>query len=94
MAQVGKERKVPQRKCIACSERGDKKQLMRIVKNKDGEVFIDPTGKANGRGAYIHLSEDCLNKAIKNHLLERSFKASVPKELFDQLKEELLKIEK
>ena len=94
MAQVGKERKVPQRKCIACSERWDKKQLMRIVKNKDGEVFMDPTGKANGRGAYIHLSEDCLNKAIKNHLLERSFKASVPKELFDKLKEELLKIEK
>lgn len=94
MAQPVKQKKVPQRKCIACSDRGDKKQLMRIVKNKDGEIFMDPSGKANGRGAYVHLSEECLNKAINHHLLEKSFKKSIPQELYDKLKEELDKIEK
>lgn len=48
-----KVKKVPQRKCIACQERDSKKGLIRIVKNKEGEIFLDPTGKANGRGAYI-----------------------------------------
>ena len=94
MAQAPKQRKIPQRKCIACSDRGEKKQLMRIVKNKEGEIFMDPTGKANGRGAYVHLSEECLEKAIKDHLLEKSFKSSIPQDLYDKLKEELIKLEK
>lgn len=94
MAQVQKQRKIPQRKCIACSERGDKKQLIRIVKNKEGEVFVDPSGKANGRGTYIHLSEECIEKAMTNKLIEKSFKTSIPEEVFDRLKEELIKIEK
>ena len=48
-----KTKKVPQRKCIACQERDSKKGLIRIVKNKEGQIFLDPIGKANGRGAYI-----------------------------------------
>lgn len=94
MTQATKQRKVPQRKCIACSERGDKKQLIRIVKNKEGEIFVDPSGKANGRGAYVHLSEECIDRAKNNKLIEKAFKTSIPQEVFDRLKEELKKIEK
>ena len=59
-------KKVPQRKCIACQDRDNKKELIRIVKNKEGEIFIDLTGKANGRGAYICKDCECLKKAIKS----------------------------
>ena len=61
-----KTKKVPQRKCIACQERDSKKGLIRIVKNKEGQIFLDPIGKANGRGAYICKDAECLKKAIKS----------------------------
>ena len=48
-----KQKKVPQRKCIVCQTRDAKKGLIRVVKNKENEIFIDPTGRANGRGAYV-----------------------------------------
>ncbi|MDO4710887.1 MAG: YlxR family protein [Peptostreptococcaceae bacterium] len=82
-----KQRKIPQRKCVACNERDDKKQLMRIVKNKEGEIFLDPGGKANGRGTYIHLSRECIERAIKTKAIERSIKADLPREIYDLLKE-------
>lgn len=88
-----KTKKVPQRKCIVCSDRTDKKKLMRIVKNKDGEIFIDPTFKANGRGAYICESMECLEKAIKAKALNRAFKMEIGQEVYGGLKEELEKIE-
>ena len=69
-----KVKKVPQRKCIACQERDFKKGLMRIVKNKESQIFLDPTGKANGRGAYICKDAECLKKAIKSKALNRAFK--------------------
>lgn len=87
MTQAPKQRKIPQRKCIACGLRGDKKQLIRIVKNKEGEIFLDPSGKANGRGTYIHLAQDCIEKAMKTKAIERSFKVEVPQEVFEKLKE-------
>lgn len=93
MAQVLKQRKIPQRKCVACGERGDKKILMRIVKNKDGEIFLDPGGKANGRGTYVHLSKECIAKCEKTKAIEKSFKTMIPKEIYDALKEELGKVE-
>ncbi len=94
MTQAPKQKKIPQRKCVACSDRESKKQLMRIVKNKEGQIFVDSSGKANGRGAYVHLSEECIDKTIKGHLIEKAFKSTVPSELYDRLKEELQKIEK
>jgi len=83
-----KTKKVPQRKCIACQERDSKKGLIRIVKNKEGQIFLDPIGKANGRGAYI-----CLKKAIKSKALNRAFKIEVPNEVYENLLEELQKYE-
>lgn len=94
MAKVMKQRKIPQRKCVACGERGDKKSLMRIVKTKEGNIFLDPTGKANGRGTYLHLTNECLEKSIKTKAIQRSFEIEVPEEIFKELSKEVEKIEK
>lgn len=84
-----KQKKIPQRKCIACQERDSKKGLMRIVKTKEGEIFLDPTGKANGRGAYICKDTECLKKAIKTKALNKAFKMEVPDSVYENLLKEL-----
>ena len=84
-----KQKKIPQRKCIACQERDSKKGLIRIVKNKDGQIFLDPSGKANGRGAYICKDVECLKKAIKTKALNKTFKIEVPNEVYESLLKEL-----
>ena len=84
-----KQKKVPQRKCIACQERDAKKGLIRVVKTKEGQIFLDPTGKANGRGAYICKDVECLKKAIKSKALNRAFKMEVPSDVYDNLLKEL-----
>lgn len=87
-------KKVPQRKCIACQDRESKKEFIRIVKNKDGEIFLDPSGKANGRGAYICKSSECLKKAIKTKALNKAFKVEVSNEVYEKLLAELEAYEK
>ncbi|MDK2563307.1 YlxR family protein [Romboutsia sedimentorum] len=84
-----KQKKIPQRKCIACQERDSKKGLIRIVKNKDGKIFLDESGKANGRGAYICRDVECLKKAIKTKALNKSFKIEVHNEVYENLLKEL-----
>ncbi|GIM30809.1 RNase P modulator RnpM [Paraclostridium bifermentans] len=84
-----KVKKVPQRKCIACQDRDNKKELIRIVKNKEGHIFLDKTGKANGRGAYICNCSECLKKAIKSNALSRAFKMEIPEEVYESLIKEL-----
>lgn len=86
-------RKVPTRKCIGCGESREKKDLVRIVRSKDGEISIDATGKKNGRGAYICKSAQCLSKAIKGKGLERSFKMSMPQSVYELLEKEMEKLE-
>lgn len=83
------QKKVPLRKCLGCQEMKNKKNLIRVVKTQDDEFFIDSTGKKNGRGAYICPSKECLEKAIKNKGLERSFQVKIPDEVYEQLKEGL-----
>ena len=80
-----KVKKIPQRKCIVCQDRDSKKELMRIVKNKEGEIFLDPSGSANGRGAYICKDSECLKKAIKTKALNRAFKVEVSDEVYEKL---------
>lgn len=87
-------KKVPQRKCIVCQDRDSKRELIRIVKNKDGEIFLDPTGKANGRGAYICKCVDCLKKAVKSKALNRAFKVEVSDDVYEKLILELESYEK
>lgn len=86
-----KKRKIPLRKCIGCQEMKNKKELIRIVRNKDGDISLDRTGKKPGRGAYICPNEECLIKVQKNKGLERSFKVKIPNEIFVELKSELNK---
>ena len=82
-------RKVPLRKCTGCQEMKSKKELIRIVRDDEGGFSLDFTGKKQGRGAYICPSMECLEKARKSKGLERSFKCSVPKEVYEQLQKEL-----
>lgn len=77
------QKKQPARRCIACNEQKDKKELLRIVRTPDGNIEIDLTGKKNGRGAYICKSEDCLKKVIKSKKLERSFEKEISLELYE-----------
>lgn len=84
-----KVKKIPQRKCIVCQDRDSKKELMRIVKNKEGEIFLDPSGRANGRGTYICKDSECLKKAIKTKALNRAFKVEVSDEVYEKLLAEL-----
>lgn len=64
----------------------DKKDLIRIVKNKDGNISIDKTGKANGRGAYICNNVECLEKAIKSKRLEKTFEEKIDNEIYENLR--------
>lgn len=82
-------KKVPMRKCTGCQEMKNKKELIRVVRNDAGEFSLDSTGKKPGRGAYICKNIECLEKACKNKGLERSFKTSVPKDLYEELKKQL-----
>lgn len=82
-----KQKKVPLRKCINCQEQSDKKQLIRIVKTKEGEIFLDKTGKANGRGAYI-CGKECLEEALSRGALKRAFSMDISKECIQKLRED------
>ena len=66
-------KKVPLRKCVATGEQLPKKELIRIVRNKEGEVSVDPTGKKNGRGAYLKRSLDAIRKYLTSKK-EKDFK--------------------
>lgn len=79
-------KKIPLRTCIGCKEKKPKKELVRIVKNKDGEIFIDRTGKADGRGAYICDSAECLEKIIKSKRLEKVLEITIPEEVYNKLR--------
>lgn len=87
-------KKIPLRKCIGCGEMKEKKAMIRVIKTPEDEIMIDATGKKNGRGAYICPSSECLLKAIKSKGLERSFKVSIPKEVYEQLTKEMEEIDR
>lgn len=78
---------LPKRTCIGCNEIKLKKELIRIVKNKQGEISIDRTGKANGRGAYICDNIECLEKAIRTKKLERTFEAQISEDIYNELRQ-------
>ncbi|MBQ9557071.1 MAG: YlxR family protein [Clostridia bacterium] len=84
-----KEKKIPVRKCVGCGESKPKRELLRVVSPKEGDVSLDPTGKAAGRGAYICADPACLAKARKARRLERAFDRQIPPEIYDSLEREL-----
>lgn len=86
-------KKIPLRKCIGCNEMIAKNDMLRVIKTKDNIIKFDPTGRENGRGAYLHFKAECFDKAVKSKGLERSFKMSIGKEIYEKLNEELMAIE-
>ena len=82
-------KKIPQRTCMACQEKKDKRDLVRIVRSPEGEISVDLTGKKPGRGAYICPNLECLNKVIKSKWLERSLETAISQEIYESLKEQL-----
>ena len=79
-------KKQPQRTCMGCNQKKDKKDLIRIVKNKDKEISLDRTGKKEGRGAYICDDVNCLEKVIKSKRLERVLEIPISKEIYESLR--------
>ncbi len=86
-------KKKPLRKCTGCQELKDKREMLRVVRTSEGDFLIDVSGKANGRGAYICKSKECLEKSLKNKGLERSFKCKIPQKIGENLKEALDELE-
>ena len=84
-----KPRKIPMRMCVGCREMKPKATLLRVVKPQEGDAHIDRTGKAQGRGAYVCRSQDCLQKAVRQHQLERAFSAPVSDAVRDALMAQL-----
>ena len=79
-------KKIPLRKCVVTQERLPKKDLLRIVKNNEGEVFVDLSSKANGRGAYIKKDVAVLDLAMKNKNLEKALECSIPETVYDRIR--------
>lgn len=81
-----KKRKIPLRSCVVTGEKLDKRELLRIVRSKDGEVKVDLTGKMNGRGAYIKRDVKVLEEAIKKKSLERKLECNISNEVYDEIR--------
>lgn len=80
-------RKIPMRKCLATQEQLPKKDLIRIVRSPDGNVFVDLSGKANGRGAYLKRSKDAVSLAKKTNVLRRALECEIPENIYQELLE-------
>ncbi|KNF08860.1 hypothetical protein CLPU_5c01670 [Gottschalkia purinilytica] len=84
-----KVRKIPLRKCVGCNESKPKRELIRVVKNKENEITVDLKGKANGRGAYICNDAKCFEKARKSKKLEKALETEIPLDVYEQLLQEI-----
>ncbi len=78
------------RMCIACRQMKDKRDLLRIVKDKEGNISVDLSGKKNGRGAYICKDETCLEKLKKQKSLNKAFKTNVSEDVYNEIREVIL----
>ncbi|RPF55955.1 hypothetical protein EDC24_0841 [Aquisalibacillus elongatus] len=78
-------KKEPLRKCVVTQEMFPKKQLIRVVRNKEGDVFVDETGKKNGRGAYLSKDPEVIQKAQQSNVLQRHLNTNIDDELYQEL---------
>ena len=85
-------KKIPLRRCVVTKEQLPKVELLRIVKNKENEVFVDLTGKANGRGAYIKKDVNVLKTAKNKKILERSLETKISEEVYDEIEKVIINI--
>ncbi len=88
-------RRIPQRTCIGCRSVQAKREFVRVVRTPEGRVELDPTGKKNGRGAYVHETRSCWEEALKKDRLGRALKVTVPPEDLQALRShaEALRVE-
>lgn len=84
-----KTKKIPERRCVGCMEMKPKKELLRIVRSKDGDISIDITGKMPGRGAYVCKNQGCFNEAFKTKRLDKSLSHTIDGEIYSKLKDEI-----
>ena len=82
-------KKIPLRMCTGCGEMKPKKELVRVVRSKEGEISLDLTGRKAGRGAYVCRNLECLRKARKTRRIERSFDCKIPDEVYDAMEKEM-----
>lgn len=83
-------KKVPLRRCAGCNEQKSKKEFVRVVRTPEGNIILDETGKANGRGVYLCPNKACLQKARKAKRLERNLDVQIPDEIYARLEEKLV----
>ena len=84
-----KTKKIPMRMCLGCGEMKPKRELIRVVKSKEGDISLDLTGKKSGRGAYICKSVECFEKARKARKFERSFSCMIGEDIYNSMEGEL-----
>ena len=84
-----KTKKIPMRMCLGCGEMRPKRELIRVVKTKEGDISLDLTGKKSGRGAYICKSVECFEKARKARKFERSFSCMISEDIYNSMEGEL-----
>lgn len=78
-------KKIPMRSCVVTGEKLEKRDLIRVVRDNTGRVFVDLTGKANGRGAYLKRDLDVIKKAKMNKILDRRLEVSVEASIYEEL---------
>ncbi|KMY53652.1 RNA-binding protein [Bacillus sp. FJAT-27231] len=78
-------KKIPLRKCVATGEMKAKKEMVRVVRSKEGEVSVDVTGKKSGRGAYVSKTKEAVELAKNKGILSRQLNADVPDSIFEEL---------
>ena len=78
-------KKMPERTCIVTKEKTLKKDLLRVVRDKDGNVSVDTTGKANGRGAYLKRDADVINKAKETKILDKALEVNIPDSVYEEM---------
>jgi len=86
------ERRIPLRKCLGCGEMKEKRQLLRVVHNKEGITSVDLTGKSAGRGAYLCRNVACFDAARKARRFEKTFSGQLPEDIYDTLREQILQV--
>lgn len=82
-------KKIPMRTCIGCGQIREKNSLVRIVRTPEGEIHVDLSGRANGRGAYLCPDSSCLEKAFRRKALNRAFGSAVEKDQLEEVRTEL-----
>ena len=82
-------RKIPVRQCLGCNEHKPKRELLRVVRDPEGNISLDFTGKKSGRGAYICKSVKCLSRAVKSRRIEKNLGVAIPDGVYENMEREL-----